>query len=116
MAALCMAGDNEWAMGSPTTANSLVALAAGIAGAALEEPLDGVADHELELVVGAPVVVELAAEGIFHLGLVSGSAGVMPQQEYLALAAQCVHPVHVMRAHAEDEVRRVHDGPRQEGR
>src|SRR5689334_4508878 len=106
MAAVCIAGDSEWAMGSPTTANNL---------AALEEPFDGIVDQQLELVVGAAVVVELAAKGILDLGLVGAPAGVVPEQVRLALATQRLDAVYVVRAHAEDEVGVLDDGARQEG-
>src|SRR4051812_13768590 len=108
MAALCMAGDSEWVTGSPTTANSLVPLATGTGNALAQEPVDRLGDEDLQLVVGAAVIVELAPERVLDFGLVTLAADVGAQQVRLPLPAQRFGALEVVLAHAEDEVGAVH--------
>src|SRR6266550_7557466 len=101
-AALCIAGESEWATGSPMTmSNRVLALISTLALG--HEPVGDGSREGLELLAGVAVDAEVAAERVAHL--VAAAARVFAQDEYLALPAQLVHARAMMAGHREDQVR-----------
>src|SRR5256886_9933563 len=90
IAALCMEGDSEWATGSPITASRRV-LALTSTRELFDDALHRGLEERLELAAGVAIHIEVAAEGVAHLGVVSLAAGVLPEHEHVTLAAQLVH-------------------------
>src|SRR5216117_2337295 len=79
-AALCIAGESEWATGSPMTiSNRVLALISTLALG--HEPVGDGSREGLELLAGVAVDAEVAAEGVAHL--VAAAARVFAQDEYL---------------------------------
>src|SRR5712671_5902269 len=98
-AALCIAGEREWATGSPMTVSKRVL--ALISTLALSSETIGHGGGEcLELLAGIAVHAEIAAKGVAHL--VTASARVLAQHEDPALAAQLVYARAMMAGHRED--------------
>src|SRR3989338_9510446 len=102
MAALCIAGERECATGSATTAGSLVVVPAGMGAGFAQQTPDRVGEERGELVVGEPVLFEVAAVGVVHLRVVPHPAGVGAEQVRLRVAPERLRAVHVVRAHPED--------------
>src|SRR5438046_5011228 len=55
------------------------------------------------------VHIEVAPEGIAHLGSVAAAARVFAQHEYAPFPSQLVHAGAVVAGHREDEIRLLHD-------
>src|SRR6266699_3257092 len=115
IAALYMEGESEWATGSPITASRRV-LALTSTRELFDDALYRGLEQRFELGAGVAVDIEVAAEGVAHLGLVPLAAGVLPQHEHVTLAAQLVHARSVVPRHGEDPVGAVDQLARQEPR
>src|SRR5438046_2133680 len=115
IAAFCIEGESEWATGSPLPASKRV-LALTSTRELFDDALHRRLQERLELDAGVAIHVEVAAEGVAHLGLVSLSAGILTQHEYVTFAAQLVHARAVVPRHGEDQVGTVDQLARQEPR
>src|SRR6266545_5977378 len=101
-AALCIAGESEWATGSPMTVNSRVlALISTLALGG--EPVGHGSGEPLELLTGITVDAQIAAKRIADF--VVAPAGVFAQDEHASLAAQLVDAGAVMSRHRENQIR-----------
>src|SRR2546422_5463941 len=74
IAAFCIEGESEWATGSPITASRRV-LALTSTRELFDDALHRRLQERLELDAGVAIHVEVAAEGVAHLGLVPLTAG-----------------------------------------
>src|SRR5213592_4711611 len=115
IAAFCIEGESEWATGSPITASRRV-LALTSTRELFDDALHRRLQERLELDARVAIHVEVAAERVAHLGLVSLTAGILTQHEYVTFAAQLVHTRAVVPGHGEDQVGTVHQLARQEPR
>src|SRR5437870_11350582 len=113
IAAFCIEGESEWATGSPITASRRV-LALTSTRELFDDALHRRLQERLELDAGVAIHVEVAAEGVAHLGVVPLAAGVFAEHGYVALAAQLVHARPVVPRHCEDQVGAVDQLTRQE--
>src|SRR5712691_8733682 len=96
-----MAGEREWATGSPMTVSKRVL--ALISTLALSRESIGYRGREsLELLAGVAVDAEIAAKGIAHL--VAAPPRVLAQHEDSTLAAQLVHARAMMSRHGQDQI------------
>src|SRR5215510_8713108 len=96
-----MAGEREWATGSPMTVNRRVL--ALISTLALgHEPVGDRGGEGLELLAGVAIDAEIAAERIADL--FAAPAGVLAEHEDAALAAELVDAGAVVARHGENEV------------
>src|SRR5574342_612095 len=68
------------------------------------DALHGGLEERFQLGARLPVHLEIAPEGIAHLGVVALATGVLAQHEYVSRAAQLVHPRPVVSRHGEDQV------------
>src|SRR5204863_5028487 len=100
-AALYMAGEREWATGSPMTVSKRV-LALISTLALSREPVGNGGREALQLLAGVAIDAEIAAEGVAHL--VAALAGVVAEDEHATFAAQLVHPRAVMACHRQNQV------------
>src|SRR5260370_19061751 len=107
MAALCMLGEREWPTGSPRMTRSRVLAPISML-PFLHEALDYGRDQGLKLGAGVAVDVEVAAEGVAHLGLVAFAAPVLPQHEHPPLPADLIHARAVVTGHGEAEIGFLH--------
>src|SRR6266705_5513989 len=115
MAALCMAGESEWATGSPRTANSRVL--APISTLPLpRQPLGDGRAQRLELGAGIAIDVEVAAERVAHFRFLAFAPGVLAQHEHAALAAQLLDARPMMPRHREHQVGALHQLAREQPR
>src|SRR5260370_18177107 len=115
MAALCMLGEREWPTGSPRMTKSRVLAPISML-PFLHEALDYGGDQGLKLGAGVAVDVEVAAEGVAHLGLVALAAPVLPQHEHPPLPAELIHDGAVGTGHGEDEIGFLHPLPGEQPR
>src|SRR6266576_4653497 len=101
-AALCIAGESEWATGSPMTVNSRVlALISTLALGG--EPVRHGSGEALELLTGITVDAQIAAKRIADF--VVAPAGVFAQDEHVSLTAQLVDAGAMMSRHGENQIR-----------
>src|SRR5258705_11538058 len=99
-AALCIAGEREWATGSPMTVSKRVL--ALISTLALSDETVGDGGRErLELLAGITIDAEIAPEGIAHL--VAALAGVLAEHEHATLAPELVDARAMMAGHGENQ-------------
>src|SRR2546422_6699552 len=113
IAALCMEGESEWATGSPRTASRRV-LALTSTRELFDDALHRRLEERLELDARVAIHVEVAAEGVAHLGVVPLTAGVLAEHEHVTFAAQLVDARPVVPRHGEDQVGAVDELARQE--
>src|SRR5437870_1923247 len=100
-AALCIAGESEWATGSPmTVSRRVLALISTLA--LSRESICHRGREGLELLAGVAIHTEIAAKGITDF--VAAPARVLAQHEDSALTAQLVHAGAMMACHGEDQV------------
>src|SRR5438552_8787438 len=112
-AALCIAGESEWATGSPMTVRRRVL--ALISTLALSgEPVGHRGRKGLEFLAGVAVDAEVAAKRIADL--IPAAARVFAQHEHLALAAQLVDACAMMPGHRENQVGALDQLARQQTR
>src|SRR5258708_32992397 len=110
MAALCIKGESEWVTGSPASARirveSPTLLLAGLGSRVVlaHDASDGRREQRLQLHERVPIIVEVAAVGILHLGVVAIRAPEGAEQVALAAPADHLRALHVRRAHAEHEI------------
>src|SRR5437870_1359727 len=110
-AALCIAGDSEWATGSPMTVSKRVL--ALISTLALSRESIGHRGREgLELLARVAVHAEIAAKRVADL--VATLAGVFAEHEHFALAAELVDAGAVVSCHREDEIGLFYELSRQQ--
>src|SRR5713101_7719897 len=107
MAALYMQGEREWATGSPRMARRRV-LAPISTLTLLHQALDHGGNQGLQLGAGVAVDIEVAAEGVAHLGLVALAPSVLAEHEHPPFPTQLVHPRAVVAGHGEDQVGLLH--------
>src|SRR2546427_191547 len=112
-AALCIAGEREWATGSPMTVRSRVL--ALISTLALRgEAVGHGARQGLELLAGVAIDAEVAAKRIADL--IRAPARVFAQHEHLSPAAQLVDACAMMPGHCEDQIGAVDQLAREQAR
>src|SRR5262245_6589377 len=112
-AALCIAGDSEWATGSPMTVSkrvlaliSTLALSGQAVGDRLRECF--------ELLSRIAIDREVAAERVADF--VAALAGVFAEHEHLTVAPQLVHPRAMVARHRENQVRLLDQLAREQAR
>src|SRR6266545_1406532 len=110
-AALCIAGEREWATGSPMTVSKRVlALISTLAFS--RESIGNRGREGRELLAGVAVHTEIAAKRVADL--VAATAGVLAEHEDSALTTQLVHAGAMMARHREDQVGAFDELTRQE--
>src|SRR5438128_3459462 len=90
MAALYIQGEREWATGSPRMASSRVLAPISML-PFLPQALDHGRHQGLQLGAGVAVDVEVATEGVAHLGLVALTPPILAEDEHPPLSTQLVH-------------------------
>src|SRR5437660_1861889 len=102
---------DAWYRSSPSRLGSSAPSAGGALGG---KALDDRPDQTFQLDAGLAIHVEVAAEGVAHLGLVALASGVFAEHEDAPFAAELVDARAVMAGHGEDQVGLLDQLPRQE--
>src|SRR5260370_16895798 len=111
MAALCMLGEREWPTGSPRMTKSRVLAPISML-PFLHEALDYGRDQGLKLGAGVAVDVEVAAEGVAHLGLVAFAAPLLPHHQHPPPPPHLTPPPPLPTGHAHHDLPSLHPPPR----